>query len=79
MSVELDRAATRNAQVVYPDAHRVRDKGEADAELLECLLQGVQARFISVVGARQCQDVRGLYSKDAGAQMTTTFIKLRVR
>ena len=66
VSVELDRADTRNAQVVYPDAHRVRDKGEADAKLLECLFEAVQARFSSVVGARPCQDVRGLYSNDAG-------------
>ena len=66
VSVELDRSATRNAHAVYPDAHPVRDKGEADAKLLECLFEAVQARFISVVGARPCQDARGLYSNDAG-------------
>jgi site-specific DNA-cytosine methylase len=77
VSVELDRAATRNAHAVYPDAHRVQDKEEVDAKLFKPLLEGVDARFISVIGGRPCQDVRGLNANDVGVSMerSSSFIQ----
>ena len=66
LSVEIDRAATRNTQEVYPDAVLTDDIRVFDESAAEKYLGGIEAVAVIVLSGSPCQDVSGLNATKVG-------------